>query len=88
MVHEAFYKTREGENKWVYSSRWILMSTDYKIIAMSPKFGVLTNGIEFVSGLCYDYNESDVIVGFSVRDSEAYRMTISISDIESILEKI
>jgi hypothetical protein len=96
VVHEAFYRTREGEDKWIYSSRWVLMSADYKIIAVSPKFGVLTHGIEFVSGLCYDYNDSqtssssretDVIIGFSVRDSEAYRMKISISDIESVLEK-
>lgn len=97
IVHEAFYRTPEGHDKWIYSSRWVLMSSDYEIIAVSPKFGILTSGIEFVSGLCYDYNDSqissssreitDVIIGFSVRDSEAYRMKISISDIESVLEK-
>jgi len=72
IIHEAFYKTPEGEDKWTYTSRWVLMSSDFKIIAISPRFGILTNGI----------------IGFSVRDSEAYRMKISISDIENVLEKV
>ncbi len=83
LVHEVTY-----DPVWVYTHRFVYLNSSFQMVSFSDPFSLIHKGIEFVSGLCYSHDMTSVWITFGIRDGEAYRMSIPISNIQSILKSI
>ena len=87
VIHQTTHKIRDIYTP-LYSHRFILLDKNYNPIKMSKQFYFERYGIEFCKGMCYSHNSDEIILTYSVNDSNCNISIVKVDIINKMLKNI
>lgn len=81
LVHEVTFN--EGR---LYTHRFVALDQDFQITKVSKPFTFLHQGIEYCCGMTLDHSGKNCVLAVGIEDREALLCTVSLENIQKMLE--